>query len=349
MRRSVLAAMRLGGLWRCCSAVLPSTAHTCTWASVRPGMRVRPRRSRVSTLPRRGPTLPERMTSLMRSPSTTTAAPSTGSLPVPSIRNALVRTMRATRASSPLGDLRFVHPHLFVGAGLPVDPVGHAIEVVLLPEKDHGTSLATICWISAHASSRFFVDPKKRLEAWAEIQQMVANEVPWSFSGSSTTSMAWPTGSTGSPAPTKRCGCTKRRSPSGEEARVALIVLTNAFLIDGTGKEPVDGAAVVVEGERIKDVIRSGKVGPLRGKVDTLDLRGRTLMPGLTDAHVHVGVGETGHEGAAPEVEGLDLAPQGADLARANDVLDALAFHHHGGAVDGLLARAVDQERVGQD
>ncbi len=67
-----------------------------------------------------------------------------------------------------------------------------------------------------------------------------------------------------------------------------LTVLTNAFLIDGTGKEPVDGAAVVVEGERIKDVIRSGKVGPLRGKVDTLDLRGRTLMPGLTDAHVHV-------------------------------------------------------------
>jgi imidazolonepropionase-like amidohydrolase len=69
---------------------------------------------------------------------------------------------------------------------------------------------------------------------------------------------------------------------------VPLTVLTNAFLIDGTGKEPVDGAAVVVEGERIKDVIRSGKVGPLRGKVETIDLHGRTLMPGLTDAHVHM-------------------------------------------------------------
>jgi imidazolonepropionase-like amidohydrolase len=69
---------------------------------------------------------------------------------------------------------------------------------------------------------------------------------------------------------------------------VPLTVLTNAFLIDGTGKEPVDGATVVVEGERIKDVIRSGKVGPLRGKVETVDLRGRTLMPGLTDAHVHM-------------------------------------------------------------
>ena len=45
---------------------------------------------------------------------------------------------------------------------------------------------------------------------------------------------------------------------------------------------------MVLEGERIKDVIPSGKVGPLRGHVETLDLKGRTLMPGLTDAHVHM-------------------------------------------------------------
>jgi imidazolonepropionase-like amidohydrolase len=69
---------------------------------------------------------------------------------------------------------------------------------------------------------------------------------------------------------------------------MAITVLTHAFLIDCTGADPVDGAAVVVEGERIKDVIPSGKVGPLRGRVETLNLRGRTLMPGLTDAHVHI-------------------------------------------------------------
>src|SRR5215468_8689388 len=46
-----------------------------------------------------------------------------------------------------------------------------------------------------------------------------------------------------------------------------LIVFTNAYLIDCVGKEPVGGAAGVVE---------------------TVDLAGRTLMPGLTDAHVHV-------------------------------------------------------------
>jgi len=69
---------------------------------------------------------------------------------------------------------------------------------------------------------------------------------------------------------------------------MAITVLSNAFLIDCTGKEPAEGAAVVVEGERIKDVIRSGRVGGLRGRVETLDLKGRTLMAGLTDAHVHV-------------------------------------------------------------
>src|SRR6266478_1468002 len=136
MRRRALAAMRLGGLWRCCSGILPSTAQTWTWASVSPGMSVRPLRSTVSIFPGRGPTLPEAITSLIRSPSTTTAAPSTGSLPVQSIRNALVNTVRGTRVSSPLREFGFVHPHLFVGAGLPVDPVGHAVEVVLLAEKD---------------------------------------------------------------------------------------------------------------------------------------------------------------------------------------------------------------------
>src|SRR5258705_13378964 len=69
---------------------------------------------------------------------------------------------------------------------------------------------------------------------------------------------------------------------------MAITVFSSAFLIDCTGKEPVEGAAVVVEGDRIKDVIASGKMGPLGGKADTIDLKGRTPMPRPTDAHVHV-------------------------------------------------------------
>ncbi len=69
---------------------------------------------------------------------------------------------------------------------------------------------------------------------------------------------------------------------------MATTVFTNAFLIDCTGRDPLPGAAVVVEDDRIKDVLPNGKVGPLPGRVTTLDLRGATLMPGLTDAHVHI-------------------------------------------------------------
>ena len=69
---------------------------------------------------------------------------------------------------------------------------------------------------------------------------------------------------------------------------MALTVFTNVFLIDCTGAEPIDGDAVVVEDERIKDVSPKGNVGALPGPVTTLDLKGATLMPGLTDAHVHI-------------------------------------------------------------
>jgi imidazolonepropionase-like amidohydrolase len=68
---------------------------------------------------------------------------------------------------------------------------------------------------------------------------------------------------------------------------MSLTILTNAFLIDCTGREPLEGAALVVEDDWIKDVVPGGRVGPLPGPVTTLDCRGATLMPGLTDAHVH--------------------------------------------------------------
>ena len=69
---------------------------------------------------------------------------------------------------------------------------------------------------------------------------------------------------------------------------MSLTVFANAFLIDCTGADPVEGAAVVVEDDRIKDVLPGGRVGSLPEPVTTLDLKGATLMPGLTDAHVHI-------------------------------------------------------------
>src|SRR5512145_1556414 len=113
------------------------TAQMCTWASVSPGMSVLPLRSSVVTRPGREPTTPLVATSLMRSSSTTTAAPSTGSAPVQSMRNAFVKTVRLMIGSVRLSrdDLRVVHPHLLVGPRRPFDVLGDSVEVVLLPEE----------------------------------------------------------------------------------------------------------------------------------------------------------------------------------------------------------------------
>jgi len=65
-------------------------------------------------------------------------------------------------------------------------------------------------------------------------------------------------------------------------------IFKEALLIDGNGGEPADGAAVVVEDGRIKEVSRNGSGVNIDG-ARVYNLAGKTLMPGLIDAHVHVG------------------------------------------------------------
>ena len=66
------------------------------------------------------------------------------------------------------------------------------------------------------------------------------------------------------------------------------LVLTNTRIIDCTGSEPIECGAVVVEGNLIKEVV-SGAPGALPPDAAVIDCRGMTLLPGLIDAHVHIG------------------------------------------------------------
>jgi imidazolonepropionase-like amidohydrolase len=66
---------------------------------------------------------------------------------------------------------------------------------------------------------------------------------------------------------------------------MSAIILANCAVLDGTGNERREDHHVLVEGERIREVSDR----PLRSTAaETIDLKGRTLMPGLIDAHVHV-------------------------------------------------------------
>jgi imidazolonepropionase-like amidohydrolase len=64
------------------------------------------------------------------------------------------------------------------------------------------------------------------------------------------------------------------------------VVLIHGFLIDGNGEDPLADTTVVVENGVIREV--GTKTVSLKNAT-TIDLNGKTLMPGLTDAHVHVG------------------------------------------------------------
>ena len=66
-------------------------------------------------------------------------------------------------------------------------------------------------------------------------------------------------------------------------------VLANCTLIDGTGRDPQTGMAVLVEGETIVRVAKADAITAPNGAA-VIDCQSRTVMPGLTDAHVHLGI-----------------------------------------------------------
>lgn len=69
-------------------------------------------------------------------------------------------------------------------------------------------------------------------------------------------------------------------------AAPAALVIRNATVFTATGPDRLVGFDVVVMGDRITSVVPTG--GPLPEGAHLLDGTGRTLLPGLVDAHVHV-------------------------------------------------------------
>lgn len=63
-----------------------------------------------------------------------------------------------------------------------------------------------------------------------------------------------------------------------------MIVLENARLFDGVSPDCAEGVSVAIEGDRIREVSEA----PIAWDgARRIDLKGRTLMPGLIDLHVH--------------------------------------------------------------
>jgi imidazolonepropionase-like amidohydrolase len=69
----------------------------------------------------------------------------------------------------------------------------------------------------------------------------------------------------------------------------APTLFLNARLIDGNSGSPVEGAAVLVEGNKITRVGKTPDFGESpNGNMRVLDIGGKTLMPGLIEGHFHI-------------------------------------------------------------
>ncbi len=66
-----------------------------------------------------------------------------------------------------------------------------------------------------------------------------------------------------------------------------VLVIKGGYLIDGTGKEPIEDAVLVIRG---KEIVNIGKESTIEipSSAHVIDASGMTIMPGLIDCHVHL-------------------------------------------------------------
>jgi imidazolonepropionase-like amidohydrolase len=129
------------------------------------------------------------------------------------------------------------------------------------------------------------------------------------------------------------------------ETKAMSRVLTGVTLIDGTGRAPMRDAAIRIEGERIA---AAGPRAEMSWPADAvvMDLAGRTVLPGLIDAHDHL----ASHGYGLPTRWGLDEPASTVHLRTARVLADTLAMGYttvrDAGGLDAGFKLAVEQGLV---
>jgi imidazolonepropionase-like amidohydrolase len=121
------------------------------------------------------------------------------------------------------------------------------------------------------------------------------------------------------------------------------ILLRNARLVDGTGKAPMDGATILIEGPKIARIGHGENPGP---DVQVVDLAGRTVIPGLVEGHIHLSYNNV------KVIADLDLncPPEYSTLVSAKNAEGALHCGYTSArsagsihAIDVALKRAINE------
>jgi imidazolonepropionase-like amidohydrolase len=74
---------------------------------------------------------------------------------------------------------------------------------------------------------------------------------------------------------------------AAQTAQIRGVVLDNVRIIDGSGGAPIENGRIVIERDRIARIGRAAEIGVPAG-AGTVDLSGRTVIPGLIDLHFHI-------------------------------------------------------------
>ncbi len=69
------------------------------------------------------------------------------------------------------------------------------------------------------------------------------------------------------------------------------MIVLKGRVIDGNGGAPLENGAVVIEGNRIKMVCRQADLPDLPDRAQVFEIEDGSILPGLIDAHVHMGWG----------------------------------------------------------
>jgi imidazolonepropionase-like amidohydrolase len=86
------------------------------------------------------------------------------------------------------------------------------------------------------------------------------------------------------PALSERSGTTRVEGPAAQRRP---LVLDNVRVVDGTGAQPLERGRIVIDGDLITRIGPAETV-PAPADAETLDLAGRTMVPGLIDLHFHI-------------------------------------------------------------
>lgn len=72
-----------------------------------------------------------------------------------------------------------------------------------------------------------------------------------------------------------------------EKVAKPVVAVVGGTLVDGTGKEPVANAVIIIEGDKIKEVGQAGKVR-IPKEAQKIDASGKWILPGFIDCHIHL-------------------------------------------------------------